>query len=202
MITILMTGNIGAGKSSASHYLRESGIAVIDADVLASIVMRKRRYAIADIVGRQILINTFPHVDRKAIGKVIFSDVEKRKLVEGVVHPEVHNMFLQLRMLYKDSGSDIVAYDVPLLFEAGYDRIIKADHVVIIDTEVEIRRERVMKYRGYTAEQFNKVNDSQLSTHQKLFIKKDCLILPNNEGLTQLNARLHSIMNYITKLTL
>lgn len=58
-------------------------------------------------------------LDREALGKVIFNDVEKRRILNQITHPEIH------RTIYKEVikcffvGHNFVVLDLPLLFETG-----------------------------------------------------------------------------------
>ena len=90
MKRIGVTGNYGMGKSAALDAFRELGAAVINTDeVVAELleegpVLERVRAAFGDRVfmpdGR---------IDKKALADIIFSDAERKKTLEGILHPLV-----------------------------------------------------------------------------------------------------------------
>jgi len=86
-----LTGGIATGKSSVAHFFTEHGITVIDADQLARDAVLPDSPALARIVttfGREVL-KTDGTIDRKRLGEIIFSDPEKRRQLENILHPEI-----------------------------------------------------------------------------------------------------------------
>lgn len=71
-------------------------------------------------------------INREALGKLIFDDLEKRRFLNSVTHPEIH------RRIYIDvikcfvAGHNFVVVDLPLLFETGV--MIQYCHKIITVT--------------------------------------------------------------------
>lgn len=78
------------------------------------------------------VINENRELNRVALGKLIFNDVEKRRILNEITHPEIH------RRIYMDifksfvSGSNYVVLDLPLLYETGV--FLDFIHKVIVVT--------------------------------------------------------------------
>ena len=136
MIVIGLTGSIGMGKSTVAGMFERLGVPTHDADAAVHDLMHptgKAYFAITaafpyfeypDIYTKK---QNGPngkvrYLDRVEFGRLIFGDDEKRKTLEGILHPlvrESQNEFIQSmgRM-----GRDIVLLDIPLLFEKKLER--------------------------------------------------------------------------------
>lgn len=91
MLKIGLTGSIGTGKSTVSKLLRERGIAVIDADLLAREIVKKGQECLNDlknVFGNQVL-TIDGELDRKKLGQIVFSDDSKLELLNSVTHPHI-----------------------------------------------------------------------------------------------------------------
>jgi dephospho-CoA kinase len=130
MKRIGVTGNYGMGKSAALDAFREIGAAVINADeVVAELleegpVLEKIRGAFGDGVFRPA-----GRIDKKALAGIIFSDPERKKTLEGILHPlvfhRVEARIAELREkmdeLTEGAGEGMVFIEVPLIFEGEYE---------------------------------------------------------------------------------
>lgn len=145
MWTIGLTGGIGSGKSSVAHFLKEHDIAVLDADqtvhqLLAEDQMTIRR--IAQTFGEDIL-DSQGKINRKALGAKVFINEETRKRLEGILHPLVKGKMFADQMTLAGAGVKLCVWDVPLLFEAGFDNVMNEVWVVWVSPQVQLKR--VMK---------------------------------------------------------
>ena len=142
MLRIGLTGGIASGKSTVSNMLRKRSIPIVDADVCAREVVEPGEAAYLQIVetfGRDIL---FPDgtIDRKQLGQIIFSDEEKRKRLNGIVHPEVRKRMLSKVTDFKNAGEKAVVLDIPLLIESRLTDWVDKVIVVYVPREVELTR--------------------------------------------------------------
>ncbi len=62
--------------------------------------------------------------------------------------------------------NDIFFIDVALLFEMGWDKY--CDFILVADVDYEIQKQRVMNRDKVTAEDFDKINNVQLSNSYKI----------------------------------
>ncbi|HUW77178.1 MAG TPA: dephospho-CoA kinase [Candidatus Nanopelagicaceae bacterium] len=150
MLLIALTGGIGSGKSTAAQFLHKCGAEVIEADLLAQEVLEAGSpglMAVKAHFGAEIIEPTGA-LNREALARIVFADPDKRKALEGIVHPLVETSFRQrIAALPKDA---VVIYEIPLLVETG--RADEFQLVIVIETPLSVRLERMTK-RGLTQNQ-------------------------------------------------
>ena len=107
MYLIGLTGGIGSGKSTVCGYFKELRCAIIDADVIAYkgiieigvkifcslffIVVEPGTKAWKEIVknfGEEVLLPT-QEINRQLLGRIIFADPDKRKVLNQCTHPYI-----------------------------------------------------------------------------------------------------------------
>src|SRR5277367_601181 len=91
MLRVGLTGGIASGKSTVATRMRERGLAVLNADLLAHQLMQPGRPAYDEVVrefGREVLAPDGA-VDRKKLGAIVFGDAERLERLNDIVHPRV-----------------------------------------------------------------------------------------------------------------
>src|ERR1700744_262758 len=115
MIVAGLTGSIGMGKSTVAEYLRQSGIAVLDAD---KIVHELCAGEAAPLIG-----TAFPGtvhggvVDRAALAELVLASERDLKKLEAIIHPLVRVAEWRFLQGEQDKGADLAILEIPLLFE-------------------------------------------------------------------------------------
>ncbi|KAB7496804.1 Dephospho-CoA kinase, partial [Armadillidium nasatum] len=92
MFIVGLTGGIGTGKSVVATMIQDRGIKVIDADAIARQIVEPGQPAykkIEDGFGSNVFKEN-GELDRTKLGVEIFSDVEKRKLLNSITHPYIY----------------------------------------------------------------------------------------------------------------
>ena len=69
-------------------------------------------------------------MDRPKVGKIVFNDEAKRKVLEGIVHPLIFERSAALEASAPKDG--VVIHDIPLLAESG--RADTFDAVIVVET--------------------------------------------------------------------
>ena len=158
-----LTGGIACGKSHVSRELRALGVPVMDADAISHGLTAPGGAAlpaIREAFGDDIFDGET--LNRKALGALVFSDDEKRKQLEGILHPLILQTMLQETAA---SAAPIVAWDVPLLFETGLDQ--QCDEVWCVYITLGEQLKRVMR-RDHLSQQAAQARiDSQMSMEEK-----------------------------------
>src|ERR671936_2773141 len=119
MIRIGLTGGIGAGKSTVSATFDECGGIIGDGDVIAREVVEPGTEGLAQLVeafGDDILLPDGA-LNRPALAAKAFVDDERRKKLNGIVHPLVGRR--RQEIIDSVSGhpekDTVVVEDIPLL---------------------------------------------------------------------------------------
>ncbi|MDQ7095851.1 dephospho-CoA kinase [Desulfosporosinus sp. PR] len=145
MLTIGLTGGIGSGKSTVSHWFESQGVPVIDADKMVHHLFKTDSWLIsklAAVFGPEI-IQENGEIDRSRLGKRVFAEAGARKELETIVHPRVIEGMKRAREELRNSQAQVCVWDVPLLFETGFERYVDQVWVVWVPRDIQI--ERVLK---------------------------------------------------------
>ncbi len=138
-----LTGTTGSGKTTVSNLLKNLGAEILSADVLARQVVQPGSPALSQIVstfGPEFLLPS-GELDRKRLGKLVFSDPLKRKRLEAITHPEIRAAAAKEAARILATKPKALIYDCPLLFEAGLDKAgFKKIIVVTAPEEICISR--------------------------------------------------------------
>lgn len=142
MLVVGLTGGIGSGKSLAAQFFAELGALVIDADQLARDAIERGSDGFDELIatfGDSILSNGL--VDRRALGELVFRDVDAKKKLEAIIHPIVRREFEEaVQSLEQDQ---ILIYEIPLLFETK--AMERFDYIVTVEADMQLRKERLLK---------------------------------------------------------
>ena len=162
-----LTGGIATGKSSVARFFAEKGVPVIDADQLSRDVVLPASDALAQIVARfgPEVLTQEGVLDRKRLGSMIFSNPEKRRLLEEILHPEIRKLSEMHISAAEAAGHKRLIYMAPLLIEAGGSS--RVDTIWVVTVRPEIQMERLMQRDGVTRDQAQKIIDSQMPLAEK-----------------------------------
>ncbi|WP_426004592.1 dephospho-CoA kinase [Bacillus sp. DWP3-1] len=192
-LVIGLTGGIASGKSTVSQMIKEQGIRVVDADVIAKEAVSKGTPALHHIVqtfGEGVLLPN-GELNRQQLGAIIFSDEEKRKQLNAIVHPEVRKEMLRQRDQGINSQETFVVLDIPLLFESQLESLV--DRIIVVYTTPELQLSRLMKRNDLSEEEaLNRIH-SQQSLEEKC--KKADRVIENTQDLAFIRKQLQNILN-------
>jgi dephospho-CoA kinase len=167
MLSVALTGNIGAGKTTVTELFRGWGATIIDADQLVRETQAPGQptlLKIAERFGPQ-LIRPDGTLDRAALRAQVLADPSALKELNGLVHPEVHRRRKQLLEQARQRGDRIVVSDIPLLFEAAQPE--EFDAIILVDAPDTLRRERLLKARTLPADQVDRLMEAQVPSAAK-----------------------------------
>ena len=143
MLNVGLTGGIASGKSTVARMLAAKGALLVDLDELAHTVEEPEGPVWGEIVrhfGEDILAAD-RKIDRKKLGAIVFPDPGKRKLLNELVHPAVFEAWhARLREIRKINPKAIVLSDIPLLFEAGMEKMVDVVLLVYLPREKQVAR--------------------------------------------------------------
>jgi dephospho-CoA kinase len=147
MLRIGLSGGIGAGKSTVSSTFAECGGIVVDGDVIAREVVEPGTPGLAQLVDAfgDGILQSDGALNRPALASIAFNDDEKRKTLNGIVHPLVAHRRSELIAAAADDA--VVIEDIPLLVESQMAPLFPL--VVIVHADEEVRVRRLIDHRGF-----------------------------------------------------
>lgn len=177
-----LTGGIGTGKSTVSHYLATTyQLPVLDADMYAREAVQLGSPvlgAIAERYGSNILLPDGT-LNRPNLGQIIFSNSNERRWLEQQIHPYVRVRMLEV---LNELPLQIVILVVPLLFEVGMTDLVTEIWVVYCSKQQQM--ERLMLRNQLTLEQAQARINSQLPIEEK--VARADIVLDNSSTLEDL----------------
>ena len=184
MITIGITGGVGAGKSTVLDFLEEKYQAyVMKADEIGHLVMEPGQVCYEPVIalfGKQVIKND-KTIDRRQISDVVFSHPELLEKLNQIIHPAVKQYIKEQLEIKKQQGQKVCVVEAALLLEDHYDAF--CDKVWYIHTDQEIRIERLMSSRGYTREKAENIIARQAT--EGFFREHADYIIQNNGDLDE-----------------
>lgn len=164
---VALTGNIASGKSTVAELFRGWGAAVVDADRIVRELQAPGSpmlAAIAKRFGRDVL-QPDGTLDRGALRRRVLADPAALAALNALVHPEVERRRSALAAEAAARGARLIVSEIPLLFEAADPA--RFDAVVLVEAPPPVRRERLMRERGLSAEEAERMIASQLPSESK-----------------------------------
>lgn len=192
-LVIGLTGGIASGKSTVSQMIKEKGIRVVDADIIAKEAVSKGSAALHQIVqtfGEEVLLPN-GELNRQQLGTIIFSDEEKRKQLNAIVHPEVRKEMLKQRDEGVSNNETFVVLDIPLLFESKLEGLV--DRIIVVYTTPELQLSRLMNRNDLSEEEALSRIHSQQPLEEKC--QKADRVIENTKDLAFIRKQLENILN-------
>ena len=188
---IIVTGSIGMGKSTTTSLYKSLGYPYFDSDFYVKKVSTFNGLAFKKISAVFPEVVSTKKIDRKSLGKIIFSDEDARKKLEGIIHPIIKKEKEKFYKFHKLNRSKIVVFDVPLLFELQKEK--KYINIIVNSAPYFVQRQRVMKREGMTIKKFNNILRAQTPDVIK---RRHCShLIPSGLGKRFVLSKLKKIKN-------
>ncbi len=163
--TVAITGGIGSGKSTFSEFLREKDYPVIFADDLSKELLqnsKKVKQQIIELFGSSAYNRTYINTD--FLAKEVFSDPHKLQKINSILHPKVINQVnREVEELKKNNK--LVFVEAALIYETNIEKLF--DYVVLIAADEEIKKQRTVKSKKFSSEEFDKRIQNQIKDEEK-----------------------------------
>jgi dephospho-CoA kinase len=199
ILTVGITGGIGAGKTTVCKIFEELGAKVIYADELAKEIMENDeslKKKIKKIFGEKSYIGG--KLNRKFIADIIFSSDEKRKLLESIVHPAVIKRILSdLKKIADEGKYNFVIVEAALIFESGFDK--ELDYVLVVDADDEIKIKRIMERDKCSREEVLKRMRAQLDSKIKRELAD--MVIINDGDIDELRKKVSFFYSLFEKIS-
>ena len=163
-----LTGGVASGKSTVAALLTELGAVVIDSDQLAREVVEPGTPGLAAVVAEfgDTLLTEDGRLDRPALGSVVFGDEDARRRLEAILHPLIRARAAEIEAEAEPGA--LVVHDIPLLVETG--QADRFDAVLVVDVPVRTQVERMVRDRGWSAEDARSRVAAQADREQRLAV--------------------------------
>jgi dephospho-CoA kinase len=184
-----LTGNIATGKSTVLEYLAQRGAYIIDADKLAHQSMTLDGPAYHAVVAEfgPAILNPDKTINRKTLGRIVFTNADLLNKLEQIVHPAVFKMTLNL---VETAPSSVIILEAVKLLEAG-PMFSQCDEVWVVTARPEVQLQRLMEHRGMDAATARQRMGMQ--SPQAAKINQADRVIDNSSTLEELYAQLDRI---------
>ncbi len=188
-----LTGQSGAGKSTAARFFEDGGAVVINADSLVSRLYIPNSPCLKTLsasFGTDI-INPDGSLNRPVLAKKAFSSKENTDLLNSLVHPFVISQFLKECKSAADNGAELIIFDAPQLFECKADVI--CDVVISVTANLQTRIDRICRRDKISTEQA--VERLAAQYDEEFFISNSDFVIDNSGEKEHIEAQVKCILS-------
>ena len=192
MYIIGITGGIACGKSTVSKELHKYGAKIINADKMAHWQMSPGGEIYQEYInhfGKDIL-NEEGLIDRSKIANIVFNDKSELDWINNIAHPILLKHVREQLVANQDTGVTLTVLDVPLLFEAGWDR--ECDEVWVVHLKPGKQIKRLMERNNLSQEDAAARIKAQLNS--KIRRQKADKVIDNNSFKSSTRGQVRSLI--------
>ena len=190
-----LTGGIATGKSHVASKLKEAGVPIVDADVLAREVVAPGTSGLAAVRKRfgPDAVRRDGTMDRVRIAQIVFKDKRARLDLEAIIHPAVQravdDFFAQL-----PKRTPFAVADVPLLYETK--REGQFQEVVVVACPRDVQLMRLMERNKMSKEDAERRLGAQLPIDQK--VKKATHVIRTEGTFEETDAQVAELIKKLS----
>jgi dephospho-CoA kinase len=189
-------GGIGSGKSSVSQRLATRGAVIVDADLIARLVVEPGFGVLEQLVDRfgNGILMTDQTLDRKALAVLVFPDPESVKALNAITHPAIGREMERQVSMNKDTDN-VVVLDAPLLFERERPDLLGK---ILVDVDEEIAIKRLVEFRGFDEQDARRRVAAQMTRAERR--SKADFVIDNSGSIEDLDAQVTAAWEWIRRL--
>ena len=189
MMILGLTGGVGAGKSRILElFSHDYGAQVIQADLVARKLEDPGQPGLTGLVslfGAGILQKDGT-LDRKGFADRIFGNPEALKRVNALIHPLTWN---EIKRQIRESSAELIVVEAALFDERSRE---VCQYLLYVDTQDEIRIQRLMENRGYSREKCLDIMKNQADRND--FLKLADFVIDNSGSLEESRLQIRRIL--------
>lgn len=192
-LVVGLTGNIGSGKSTVlAYFVQKPNVAIIDADKLAHSAMAPGGPAYAPILerfGERLLLED-QSINRRELGKLVFSDPAALKALEAISHPAVYQLAAEAIETAAKRGVRLVLIEAIKLLDGG-ETVHLCDEVWVVTIDRESQLKRLYQQRGMDEQSVRRRLEVQSSQADK--VQRADRVIDNSGSLHDLYKSLDQL---------
>jgi dephospho-CoA kinase len=193
MITVGLTGGIGAGKTYISEKFKKLNIPVYNSDIKAKELMISDEFIkkkLTEKFGENVYTNNL--LNTKLIADKIFSNPDLKVWIDNLIHPVVRKDFLQW---VSEQKTFMVIKEAAILIESGAYK--DCDKIIVITAPLDVKISRVIKRDGMSKQEIIQRIQNQMQDDERL---KYADFIIENFGLADVSKQVYDIYNKLIEI--
>ena len=193
MKLIGLGGGIGAGKSTVSAALAERGAVIVDADLIARLVVEPGTPTLAALVDRfgpQVL-RPDATLDRAALAAVGFAGPEALAALNAITHPAI-GAEINRQIVAQADTDRVVVLDAALLFDRSRPGLVGS---IVVDVDPEVAISRLVQFRGFDERDARRRVEAQMLREERVALADQ--VVDNSGDRDALTPQLDRIWQWI-----
>ena len=196
MKKIAITGGLSSGKSTVCHMLENLGAYSVSADAIVHELLSPK-----SLVGQQVIqllgteIVDHQTINRKKIADIVFSNPDKLRDLEKILHPAVFSAIDEQYALAKNKSYPLFVAEIPLLFETESHSHFDVTVAVVADEAVAKKR---FQEKGMSdVLEYEKRSQQQLPPEEK--VARATQAIYNNGSIDNLKLQVDALYSALTQ---
>ena len=197
MITIAVTGGIGAGKSETVNILEKLGARTVSADLLGHAAYVRGTVAYDEMVEAfgDAIVGPDGEIDRKIVGDIVFRDETKLRTLESIVWDRIREMLEDVLAHNRAEQVAVTVIEAAVLFEAGWQSL--ADSVWTVEASYHQRLARIIEKTALGEGAVRDRMDAQLPP--EIRVEKADEVICNDSDIAALEQRITELWEATTE---
>lgn len=199
MLLVGLTGGIATGKSTVSGMLRDAGLPIVDADVVAREVVEPGTTTLEKIklaFGPSVIDNGV--LNRRRLGDIVFSNRQELARLNDIMQPAISRAVADKINFWRMQQVPILILDVPLLFERHYEKDGKIDKIIVVATDEATQLERLKLRNQLSDLQARNRIRSQLPLKDK--VAQADYVIDNNQDQKSLTQQVAALIENLKEI--
>ncbi len=177
---------------------QDLGVPVIDADVIAREVVApgsRALEAIVDAFGEEVLTDE-KSLNRARLGELVFSDSSKKKVLEGILHPEIiAEQDRRLSDFEREGHAPVAIVDAAVMIESGSWK--RFDSLVVVDCDESQQISRLRRRNAMNEEEALRRVHAQMPLSEK--VKYADHVIDNRGSIDDTRKQVEELMKLLSE---
>ena len=160
-----LTGGIGSGKTIVSQLFKTLGCVIYNSDNRAKDLYfnSEVKQQVISLLGQEVYTNN-GELNKVFISQIVFSDDDKLKQLNAIIHPAVKKDFDLFVKSYQ--SNTLIIKESALLFEENL--YLNCDATILVTAPIELKIERIIKRNSLSKTEIEKRMLTQWADEQKI----------------------------------